>query len=185
MLNKITDRVADVRSSTSGDPRVTRVRTRDCLSGSESISDNTLVVLRLPYTVNIRVMTYSLIAMMNGNIKTVILLTVLVIFLQHCDDANAVSGHSRTIVGVEESTNGETVLLLFDPGRNAAFMRKFLNDRPQYNLMNCVKFGLNRFKTQQYQIVAVDGIMSEAEAEVSISRFRADDVNCYVVDILL
>lgn len=130
------------------------------------------MVLRLPYTVNIRVTTCNIIAMMNGNIKTVISLRYLLSFVQRCDDANAVSGHSRTIVGIEESANnGETVLLLFDPGRNAAFMRKFLSDRPQYNLMSCVKFGLNRFKAQQYQIVAVDGIMSEAEAEVRISRF--------------
>lgn len=142
------------------------------------------MILRLLYTVNIRVTTYGLTAMI-GNIKTVILLTVLVVFLQHYDDAIAVSGHSRTIVGIEESASGETVLLLFDPGRNAVFMRKFLNDRPQYNLMNCVKFGLNRFKAQQYQIVAVDGIMSEAEVEVSISRFRADNVNYCVVDVLL
>ncbi|XP_076467361.1 uncharacterized protein LOC143298355 isoform X2 [Babylonia areolata] len=81
------------------------------------------------------------------------------LYLQH-------QGHSRTIVGVEELTNGNTNLLLFDPGVPPSRMEQFqgsINSK----LLQTVRKTTNAFRARQYQIVAVVGVLSEGEFERS------------------
>ena len=75
------------------------------------------------------------------------------------------SGHSRTIVGIEDLRNGNTNLLLFDPGVPKARMEQF-HGKINYNLLQTVRKTFNAFRAKQYQIVAVVGILDDREFEV-------------------
>ena len=84
-------------------------------------------------------------------------------------------GHSRTIVGVEELKDGSLRLLIFDPSCSRKQMRQFLGDI-NANLMRCLRRSPNSLKAKQYQIVAVIGVLSEQEYEVSTQRASLWDV---------
>ncbi|XP_063166854.1 zinc finger-containing ubiquitin peptidase 1 [Candoia aspera] len=77
------------------------------------------------------------------------------IYLQH-------QGHSRTIVGIEERKNRCLCLLIFDPGCPSQEMQKLLKGIDGNNLkfLRRLPGGL---KHKQYQIVAVDGVLTEEE----------------------
>jgi Peptidase family C78 len=81
-----------------------------------------------------------------------------------------VAGHSRTIVGVEETAGGSPVLLLFDPG--CWTMAQFLNAKPHEidRKMNLLRRPSVRITDRQYQIVKVVGILQDHELEVNSSR---------------
>ena len=76
------------------------------------------------------------------------------------------TGHSRTIIGVEEMVDGQLRLLLFDPSCNRKQMQQFLSGDITANLMRCLRRSLHSMKAKQYQIVAVIGVLSEQEFEV-------------------
>lgn len=78
------------------------------------------------------------------------------LYLQH-------QGHSRTVIGVEEShQNGNITLLVFDPACSKAHMEK-LKDRPTAVLAQPLRKYLSSMTKDQYQIVAVVGILTESE----------------------
>lgn len=80
-------------------------------------------------------------------------------------------GHSRTVVGIEERKNRTLCLLIFDPGCPSREMQKLLKqDMEASNLKQLRKF-VGNLKHKQYQIVAVEGVLSSEEKVVSIYVF--------------
>lgn len=88
------------------------------------------------------------------------------IYLQH-------QGHSRTIVGIEERKNRTLCLLIFDPGCPSREMQKLLkSDMEASNIKQLRKF-VGNLKHKQYQIVAVEGILSPEE---KVARRQASQI---------
>jgi len=67
------------------------------------------------------------------------------------------SGHSRTIVGMEEMTDGSLVLLVFDPGCHQ--MKKFPASTDVGSLMHLARKGIGSLTSRQYQILSVHGLI--------------------------
>uniref|UniRef100_A0A8C3BSS9 Zinc finger-containing ubiquitin peptidase 1 n=1 Tax=Cairina moschata TaxID=8855 RepID=A0A8C3BSS9_CAIMO len=84
------------------------------------------------------------------------------IYLQH-------QGHSRTVVGIEEKKNKTLCLLLFDPGCPSQEMQKLLKQSTDGTGLKLLRRFVGGLKEKQYQIVAVDGILTLEEKTVSIS----------------
>ncbi|XP_032909550.1 zinc finger-containing ubiquitin peptidase 1 isoform X1 [Catharus ustulatus] len=78
------------------------------------------------------------------------------IYLQH-------QGHSRTIVGIEEKKNRSLCLLLFDPGCSSQQMQKLLKQNSDGTGLRLLRKFVGSLKEKQYQIVAVDGVLSLEE----------------------
>lgn len=76
------------------------------------------------------------------------------------------TGHSRTIVGVEERRNGSICVLMFDPGCSPAEIRKLLNPNTSPSHFNRLRKLPTHLKKQQYQVVVVEGVLSEEEKQV-------------------
>lgn len=81
-----------------------------------------------------------------------------------------VLGHSRTIVGIEEKKNRSLCLLLFDPGCSSQQMQKLLKQNSDGTGLRLLRKFVGNLKEKQYQIVAVDGVLSLEEKAVSISE---------------
>ncbi|KAH0622253.1 hypothetical protein JD844_024392 [Phrynosoma platyrhinos] len=77
------------------------------------------------------------------------------IYLQH-------QGHSRIIIGIEERKNKSLCLLIFDPGSVSQDMQKLLKGIDGNSLRLLRRF-VGSLKHKQYQIVAVDGVLSVEE----------------------
>ncbi|KAL0984942.1 hypothetical protein UPYG_G00150790 [Umbra pygmaea] len=89
------------------------------------------------------------------------------LYLQH-------QGHSRSIVGVEQKKNGSLCLLLLDPGCSPGDMRKILSqDGPTVTaaVRRMRKFP-GQLKHKQYQLVAVEGMLSPDEKHTRILNSR-------------
>ncbi|XP_071240533.1 zinc finger-containing ubiquitin peptidase 1-like isoform X2 [Salvelinus alpinus] len=89
------------------------------------------------------------------------------LYLQH-------QGHSRSIVGVEQKKNGSLCLLLLDPGCSPGDVRKLLSqDGSTVSTAVCRmrKFPGN-LKHRQYQVVAVEGVLSPVEKQTRILNSR-------------
>lgn len=80
---------------------------------------------------------------------------------------NLLTGHSRTIVGIEELKDGYLRPLLFDPSCSKRQMEQ-LKGEVTANHLRMLRRTIQSFKAKQYQIVAVTGILEEDEYEVSI-----------------
>ncbi|XP_074718450.1 zinc finger-containing ubiquitin peptidase 1 isoform X3 [Strix uralensis] len=78
------------------------------------------------------------------------------IYLQH-------QGHSRTVVGIEEKKNKTLCLLLFDPGCPSQEMQKLLKQNSDGTSLKLLRRFVGSLKEKQYQIVAVDGVLSLEE----------------------
>ncbi|KFQ10195.1 Zinc finger with UFM1-specific peptidase domain protein, partial [Leptosomus discolor] len=78
------------------------------------------------------------------------------IYLQH-------QGHSRTVVGIEEKKNKTLCLLLFDPGCPSQEMQKLLKQNSDGTGLKLLRKFVGSLKEKQYQIVAVDGVLSLEE----------------------
>uniref|UniRef100_A0A8B9TAS5 Zinc finger-containing ubiquitin peptidase 1 n=1 Tax=Anas platyrhynchos TaxID=8839 RepID=A0A8B9TAS5_ANAPL len=78
------------------------------------------------------------------------------IYLQH-------QGHSRTVVGIEEKKNKTLCLLLFDPGCPSQEMQKLLKQSTDGTGLKLLRRFVGGLKEKQYQIVAVDGILTLEE----------------------
>ncbi|KAM4695155.1 zinc finger-containing ubiquitin peptidase 1 isoform 1-T2 [Discoglossus pictus] len=87
------------------------------------------------------------------------------IYLQH-------QGHSRTIVGIEERKNKTYCLLLFDPGCPAGIMQKLLNQNLDGAALKPLRKYLGSLKHKQYQIVAVEGMLSSEEKAVRLQNSK-------------
>nr|XP_041571066.1 zinc finger-containing ubiquitin peptidase 1 isoform X2 [Taeniopygia guttata] len=88
------------------------------------------------------------------------------IYLQH-------QGHSRTVVGIEEKKNKSLCLLLFDPGCSSQQMQKLLRQNCDGTGLRLLRKFVGSLKEKQYQIVAVDGVLS---LEEKAARCRASQV---------
>uniref|UniRef100_A0A8C2DHH1 Zinc finger-containing ubiquitin peptidase 1 n=1 Tax=Cyprinus carpio TaxID=7962 RepID=A0A8C2DHH1_CYPCA len=86
------------------------------------------------------------------------------IYLQH-------QGHSRSIVGVEQKVNGNLCLLLFDPGYAPREMRKVLSQDTATMVQRVRKFP-GSLKHRQYQVVAVEGLLTPEEKQSRILNSR-------------
>ncbi|XP_062426929.1 zinc finger-containing ubiquitin peptidase 1 isoform X2 [Rhea pennata] len=78
------------------------------------------------------------------------------IYLQH-------QGHSRTVVGIEERKNRTLCLLLFDPGCPSQEMQKLLKQSIDGTSLKLLRKFVGNLKEKQYQIVAVDGVLTLEE----------------------
>ena len=79
-------------------------------------------------------------------------------------------GHSRTVVGIEEKKNKTLCLLLFDPGCSSQEMQKLLKQTSDGTSLKLLRKFVGSLKEKQYQIVAVDGVLSLEEKAVSVSE---------------
>ncbi|OXB61942.1 hypothetical protein ASZ78_013987 [Callipepla squamata] len=79
------------------------------------------------------------------------------------DGKTKTSGHSRTIVGIEEKKNKTLCLLLFDPGCPSQEMQKLLKLSSDGTSLRLLRKFMGNLKDKQYQIVAVDGILTVEE----------------------
>ena len=77
------------------------------------------------------------------------------------------SGHSRTIVGIEILKDKSVRLLIFDPSTSKKQINLF-HSIVNANLMRTLRRSIQGLKSKQYQIVAVTGIISDHEYDVSI-----------------
>ncbi|XP_069829751.1 zinc finger-containing ubiquitin peptidase 1 [Dendropsophus ebraccatus] len=94
------------------------------------------------------------------------------IYLQH-------QGHSRTIVGIEERKNKSYCLLLFDPGCPPGAMQRLTRHNVDAADLKHLRKYLGGLKHKQYQIVAVEGILSPEEKAVRLQMskiFRAERI---------
>ncbi|XP_068794221.1 zinc finger-containing ubiquitin peptidase 1 [Struthio camelus] len=78
------------------------------------------------------------------------------IYLQH-------QGHSRTVVGIEERKNKTLCLLVFDPGCPSQEMQKLLKQSSDGTSLKPLQKPVGSLKEKQYQIVAVDGVLTLEE----------------------
>ncbi|XP_045150465.1 zinc finger-containing ubiquitin peptidase 1 isoform X2 [Echinops telfairi] len=78
------------------------------------------------------------------------------IYLQH-------QGHSRTVIGIEERKNRTLCLLILDPGCPSREMQKLLKQDAEANSLKQLRKFVGNLKHQQYQIVAVEGVLSPEE----------------------
>ncbi|MGH0149842.1 UNVERIFIED_CONTAM: hypothetical protein FKN15_043029 [Acipenser sinensis] len=81
------------------------------------------------------------------------------IYLQH-------QGHSRTIIGIEERKNGNLCLLIFDPGCPSQELQKLLQPDLSGARLKHLRKLPSALKHKQYQIVAVEGTLSQEEKHV-------------------
>ncbi|KAK2156128.1 hypothetical protein LSH36_221g04031 [Paralvinella palmiformis] len=81
------------------------------------------------------------------------------LYLQH-------QGHSRTIIGLEQTKDGSLRLLLFDPSCRKPQMTQFLQDISP-NLMRTLRRPLHTLKAKQYQIVSIQGVLTDKEYQES------------------
>lgn len=77
-------------------------------------------------------------------------------------------GHSRTVVGIEERKNQTLCLLVFDPGCPSREMQKLLKQDMEANSLKQLRKFVGNLKHKQYQIVAVEGILTPEEKIVSL-----------------
>ncbi|XP_073645626.1 zinc finger-containing ubiquitin peptidase 1 isoform X4 [Tursiops truncatus] len=88
------------------------------------------------------------------------------IYLQH-------QGHSQTVVGIEERKNRTLCLLVFDPGCPSREMQKLLKQDMEASSVKQLRKFVGNLKHKQYQIVAVEGVLSSEE---KIARRQASQV---------
>ncbi|XP_018521239.1 zinc finger-containing ubiquitin peptidase 1 isoform X1 [Lates calcarifer] len=102
------------------------------------------------------------------------------LYLQHQDsipDPTCVllcsyAGHSRSIVGLEQKKNGSLCLLVLDPGSKASDIRKLLSGDTISAAVRHIRKLPGSLKHKQYQVVAVHGVLSAEEKQISILNSR-------------
>ncbi|PWA25495.1 hypothetical protein CCH79_00020088, partial [Gambusia affinis] len=82
------------------------------------------------------------------------------LYLQH-------QGHSRTVVGLEQRKNGSLCLLLLDPGSSSSDTRKLLSRETRLTAVQFVRKFPRNLKHKQYQLIAVQGVLSPEEKQSS------------------
>ncbi|TRY55131.1 hypothetical protein DNTS_033240 [Danionella cerebrum] len=87
------------------------------------------------------------------------------LYLQH-------QGHSRSIVGMEQKSNGNLCLLLFDPGVAPGEMRKVLTQDTAAAIVRRMRKFPSALKHRQYQVVAVEGVLTPEEKQIHILNSR-------------
>ncbi|XP_037699493.1 zinc finger-containing ubiquitin peptidase 1 isoform X2 [Choloepus didactylus] len=92
------------------------------------------------------------------------------IYLQH-------QGHSQTVVGIEERKNRTLCLLIFDPGCPSREMQKLLKQEIEANSLKQLRKFVGNLKHKQYQILAIEGVLSPEEKVEK--RGRGLERNCW------
>ena len=95
-----------------------------------------------------------------GNVLTVNLLVYL---------TSLSAGHSRLVVGFEECYTKIITqrLVLFDPSHSPAKMQQLFEGEKQQNTgFNMLRKSPKQLKSKQYQLVYVDGLLTEDERQV-------------------
>ncbi|KAM6994306.1 zinc finger-containing ubiquitin peptidase 1 [Tautogolabrus adspersus] len=87
------------------------------------------------------------------------------LYLQH-------QGHSRSIVGLEQKKNGSLCLLILDPGSSVSETRKLLSRDSIGSALRHVRKSISSLKHKQYQVVALQGVLSAEEKQISILKSR-------------
>ncbi|XP_034553994.1 zinc finger-containing ubiquitin peptidase 1 [Notolabrus celidotus] len=87
------------------------------------------------------------------------------LYLQH-------QGHSRSIVGLEQKKNGSLSLLLLDPASSMSETRKLLSRDSVGSALRHVRKSSGSLKHRQYQVVALQGVLSAEEKQISICKSR-------------
>ncbi|KAM9424557.1 zinc finger-containing ubiquitin peptidase 1 isoform 2-T4 [Pholidichthys leucotaenia] len=87
------------------------------------------------------------------------------LYLQH-------QGHSRSIIGLEQKRNGSFCLLLLDPGLSVSDIRKLLSRDTISSAIHHIRKFPRSLKHKQYQVVAVQGVLSAEEKQISILNSR-------------
>ncbi|XP_015275256.1 PREDICTED: zinc finger with UFM1-specific peptidase domain protein-like [Gekko japonicus] len=100
-----------------------------------------------------------------GNSAKVVCTSKPPIYLQH-------QGHSRTVLGIEERKNKTFALLIFDPGCPSQEMQKLSKD-VDGNTLRLVRRFAGGLRHKQYQVVAIDGVLS---AEEKLARLQASQL---------
>lgn len=78
------------------------------------------------------------------------------------------SGHSRTIMGVEQLRDGSIIMLVLDPSHSLAQMAHFNSTSSAPGAMRLIRKSTAAMKARQYQVVAVTGTMdTEAQYQVT------------------
>ncbi|XP_028984578.1 zinc finger-containing ubiquitin peptidase 1 [Betta splendens] len=86
------------------------------------------------------------------------------LYLQH-------QGHSCSIIGLEQRKNGHLCLLVLDPGSSVSDTRKLLSKDISRAMSNIRRFP-SSLKHKQYQVVAVQGLLSAEGKKISILKSR-------------
>ncbi|XP_045901587.1 zinc finger-containing ubiquitin peptidase 1 isoform X1 [Micropterus dolomieu] len=87
------------------------------------------------------------------------------LYLQH-------QGHSRSIVGLEQKKNGSLCLLLLDPGSSVFDTRTLSSKGTVSTAIRHIRKFPGSLKHKQYQLVAVQGVLSAEEKQISILNSR-------------
>lgn len=94
-----------------------------------------------------------------------------VVFLKYCLNTSSTSlsaGHSRTVVGLEQRKNGSLCLLVLDPGSTVSDMRKLMSRDSVATAIRHIRKFPSSLKHKQYQVVAVQGVLSAEEKQVKL-----------------
>ena len=97
------------------------------------------------------------------------------------------TGHSRTIIGIEEQSRSAAALIVLDPSNTARELSRILAD-PSHCIAQ-LRQRLSQLKHRQYELVFVEGVLSEAEKEVRYCSLNyhhntldtADDEDYYTI----
>lgn len=81
------------------------------------------------------------------------------------------SGHSRTVVGMEVLKNGDKMLLILDPGVGRYQMEKSLGNWNSSSSLQLLRKSLYAMKSEQFQIATVVGIVSSEQEFQVINIF--------------
>lgn len=79
------------------------------------------------------------------------------------------TGHSKTIVGVEEHHDDSLRLLILDPSVAPYKMKSAAQAEDSGNLIRLIRHPLSSLRRKQYQLLAVDGILNDYEIEVRVT----------------
>lgn len=78
------------------------------------------------------------------------------------------TGHSRTIIGVEVLRDETVILLVLDPSHTPQQMSELRATNTAVSAMRLIRRSLANMKARHYQVVAVCGIMdTDTEYQVS------------------
>lgn len=77
------------------------------------------------------------------------------------------SGHSRSVVGLEQKKNGSFCVLLLDPSSSVSDCRKLLSRDTWSTAVRFIRKFPRNLKHRQYQLVSVQGVLSAEDKQVS------------------
>ena len=104
------------------------------------------------------------------------------------DYSKLFSGHSRTIVGIEQFGKSKTRLLVLDPSHKQGAMRMLLDESQlQPPVLKKIRIPLSRLDSKQYQIVCIDDgfVTDDREYLVSILIYPTLWYTFLIVDVLI